>query len=50
MTGESIIDVLGPILMLLAVIYRRHPTVVKWFWGLSAVWIIWQIYYWWFRL
>ena len=46
----NVIDVLGPVLMLLTVIYRRHPNFVKWSWRVLTVWIIWQIYWLWFRL
>jgi hypothetical protein len=50
MIGETIIDALGPILMLLMVIYRRYPDVVKWSWRFLTVSITWQIYWLWFRL
>jgi len=50
MIGEPIIDILGPVLMLLTVVYRRHPNFVKWSWRLLTVWVIWQIYWIWFRL
>jgi len=50
MTVEAIVNVLGPLLMLLAVIYRRHPNFAKWAWRVTGVWIVWWIYWVWLRL
>ena len=49
MTVEAIVDVLGPVMMLLAVVYRRHSNFAKWAWGVTGLWVIWQIYRLWFR-